>query len=293
MASPRIFIITIASVVSLAAVAAAQPAPDLAAKANAERINGEGADRYEGGDFLRALSLFRRAAHLDPQPKYVLNVALAAEKLDRCSTALAALLHYIELSSDEKEPEDKYLKEAKKRSWALSAQCEPERNLFPNPPPDGGKPPADSQNTAAPAKTRRDLSGPSVIGKKLTPKKVMANADRADVVSAPIVPRPVMDESADNNEDVADRAWLYTLGFGITGGVVLAYSGFEGVRALSDTENLGAARRRDIALVGSLLLFACSGASYYVHRKYRVSSSTVTATLGGPGDVGAAVHVSF
>ena len=78
-------------------------APKSERETEAERSNLSGADAYEAKNYSLALRRFQSAVELDPRPKYIFNLALAADRLEYCPLALASFERYLETQKNEAE----------------------------------------------------------------------------------------------------------------------------------------------------------------------------------------------
>ncbi len=101
-----------------------EQSPTAIAVTEANHLNAKGIVFFRSRQEFQAFELFKRAWRLDAKPSYLFNLALAAEQLKQCSTALAAFQHYLKISADN-------LKTTKQRAAAieksakLSKECTP------------------------------------------------------------------------------------------------------------------------------------------------------------------------
>ena len=59
-------------------------------RADADKLNDQGKDKFRTADLNGALGLFQQANSLDPDPRYVLNICLAYEALEKWGDAMAS-----------------------------------------------------------------------------------------------------------------------------------------------------------------------------------------------------------
>ena len=59
-------------------------------RADADKLNDQGKDKFRTADLNGALALFQQANSLDPDPRYVLNICLAYEALEKWGDAMAS-----------------------------------------------------------------------------------------------------------------------------------------------------------------------------------------------------------